>query len=77
MNTLKFHDKEKAINIFKKTWIGNEFSLGEREKFEMKLCFGESKDAEFFTNNNLFSDLADNLYKPIVESLPNERNFLL
>ena len=48
-------DYEKAQNIFKKTWVGSEFSLGEREKYEMKLCFGESKDPDFFIKNDSFA----------------------
>ena len=77
ISTLNFYDNEKAINIFKKTWIGNEFSLGEREKFEMKLCFGESKASEFFTNNNSFKNLADILYNPIIESLVDGKDLTL
>ena len=77
INALKFHNYEKAINIFNKTWVGSEFSLGERDKDEMKLCFGESIDPDFFIKNNLFYELAKSLYQPIVNSLDKERNFLL
>ena len=77
INTLKYRDFEEAQNIFKKTWVGNEFTFGEREKYEMKLCFGEFKEPEFFINNKSFYKLANLLYKPIVNSLDKERNFIL
>ena len=77
INTLKFYDYDKALNIFKKTWVGNEFSFGEREKYEMKLCFGESKEPEFFTNNQIFNQLANSLYHPVVNALDKEKNFIL
>ena len=67
----------KAQEIFKKTWVGSEFSLGEREQYEMKLCFGESKDPEFFIENDLFNKLSNSLYQPIINSLEQSKNFIL
>ena len=77
INALNFFDYEKAQNIFKKTWVGTEFSIGEREKYEMKLCFGESKDPEFFIKNDSFNKLSNSLYQPIINSLDKSKNFIL
>ena len=77
INALNFFDCEKAQNIFKKTWVGSEFSLGEREKYEMKLCFGESKDPDFFIKNDSFNKLSNSLYQPIINSLDKSKNFIL
>ena len=77
INALNFFDYEKAQNIFIKTWIGSEFSLGEREKYEMKLCFGESKDPDFFIKNDSFNKLSNSLYQPIINSLDKSKNFIL
>tara|TARA_Y100000589_G_scaffold256344_1_gene245489 strand:- start:89 stop:3277 length:3189 start_codon:yes stop_codon:yes gene_type:complete len=77
INTLKLNDYNKAIDVFRKTWTGSEFSTGEREKYEMKLCFGEFKEPEFFINNKSFNKLAKSLYQPLVNSLDREKNFIL
>ena len=77
INALQCNDYDKASKIFIKTWVGNEFSLGEREKYEMKLCFGESKEPEFFIKNSLFNKLANYIYQPIVNSLDKENNLIL
>ena len=74
---MNFYDFEKAQNIFKKTWVGSEFSIGEREKYEMKLCFGESKDPEFFIKNDSFYKLSNSLYQPIIDSLDKSKNLIL
>ena len=77
VNALKFFDVEKAQNIFKSTWVGSEFSLGEREKYEMQLCFGASKDPDFFIKNDSFNKLSNSLYQPIINSLDKSNNFIL
>ena len=77
INALQCNNYDKASKIFIKTWVGNEFSLGEREKYEMKLCFGESKEPEFFLKNSLFNKLANYIYQPIVNSLDKENNLIL
>ena len=70
-------DYEKAENIFKKTWVGSEFSLGEREKYEMTLCFGESKDPDFFIKSDSYNKLSNSLYQPIINSLDKSKNLIL
>ena len=77
INALNYFDREKAQNIFKKTWVGSEYLLGEREKYEMKLCFGESKDPDYFIKNDTFNKLSNSLYQPIINSLDKSKNFIL
>ena len=43
----------------------------------MQLCFGESKEPEFFIKNNLFNKLANYIYQPIVNSLDKGNNLIL
>ena len=74
---MNFFDYEKAQYIFKKTWVGSEFSLGEREKYEMKLCFGESKDPDFFIKSDSYNKLSNSLYQPIINSLDKSKNLIL
>jgi len=51
-------------------WIGNKnFSLGERDKPEMQLCYGYEKDPNFFLNSKNFEELSSTLYKPLIASI--------
>jgi len=55
---------------FTDRWIGNKtFSKGERDNIEMKLCFGNKKEPEFFLGNNNFDKLSFRLYGPLIEAL--------
>ncbi len=64
---IKLKNKKKA---FMDRWIGNKiFSKGERDNIEMKLCFGNNKEAEFFLGNNNFDKLSFRLYGPLIEAL--------
>jgi len=58
------------IKAFKDRWIGNKsFSKGERDNIEMKLCFGNQKESDFFLGNNNFDKLSFRLYGPLIEAL--------
>jgi exodeoxyribonuclease V gamma subunit len=55
---------------FMDRWIGNNtFSKGERDNIEMKLCFGNKKEPDFFLGNNNFDKLSFRLYAPLIEAL--------
>ncbi len=64
---IKSKDEKKA---FSDRWIGNKtFSKGERDNIEMKLCFGNEKEPDFFFGNNNFDKLSFRLYAPLIEAL--------
>ncbi len=64
---IKSKNEKKA---FTDIWIGNKtFSKGERDNIEMKLCFGNKKDPDFFLGNNNFDKLSFRLYGPLIEAL--------
>ncbi len=64
---IKSKNEKKA---FADRWIGNKnFSKGERENIEMKLCFGNKKEPDFFLGNNNFDKLSFRLYGPLIEAL--------
>ncbi len=64
---IKSNNEKKA---FADRWIGNKtFSKGERDNIEMKLCFGNEKDPDFFLGNNNFDKLSFRLYGPLIEAL--------
>jgi len=55
---------------FTDRWIGNKtFSKGERDNIEMKLCFGDEKEPDFFLRNNNFDKLSFRLYGPLIKAL--------
>jgi len=64
---IKLKNEKKA---FIDRWIGNKtFSKGERDNIEMKLCFGNKKEPDFFLGNNNFDKLSFRLYAPLIEAL--------
>jgi len=64
---IKSKNEKKA---FTDRWIGNKtFSKGERDNIEMKLCFGNEKEPNFFFGNNNFDKLSFRLYGPLIEAL--------
>lgn len=64
---IKSKNEKKA---FTDKWIGNKtFSKGERDNIEMKLCFGNKKEPDFFLRNNNFDKLTFRLYGPLIEAL--------
>ncbi len=64
---IKSKNEKKA---FMDRWIGNKtFSKGERDNIEMKLCFGNKKEPDFFLRNNNFDKLSYSLYGPLIEAL--------
>jgi len=64
---IKSKNEKKA---FTDRWIGNQsFSKGERDNIEMKLCFGNEKDPDFFLRNNNFDKLSIRLYGPLINAL--------
>jgi len=64
---IKSKNEKKA---FTDRWIGNKtFFKGERDNIEMKMCFGNEKEPDFFFGNNNFDKLSFRLYKPLIEAL--------
>jgi len=64
---LKSRNEKKA---FSDRWIGNKtFSKGERDNIEMKICFGDKKEPDFFFANSNFDELSFRLYGPLIEAL--------
>ena len=64
---IKSKNEKKA---FTDKWIGNKnFSKGERENIEMKICFGNKKEPDFFLGNNNFDKLSLRLYGPLINAL--------
>jgi len=64
---IKSKNEKKA---FTDRWIGNKsFSKGERDNIEMKLCFGNQKEPNFFLDNNNFDKLSYRLYAPLINAL--------
>jgi len=64
---IKTKNEKKA---FTDRWIGNKtFSKGERDNIEMKLCFGNEKEPDFFLRNNNFDKLSFRLYGPLIKAL--------
>ncbi len=64
---IKSKNEKKA---FRDRWIGNKFfSKGERDNIEMKLCFGNEKEPDFFLGNNNFDKLSFRLYGPLINAL--------
>jgi len=64
---IKSKNEKKALTD---KWIGNKnFSKGERDNIEMKLCFGNEKEPDFFLRNNNFDKLSCRLYAPLINAL--------
>jgi len=64
---IKLKNEKKA---FTDKWIGNKnFSKGERDNIEMKICFGNEKEPDFFLGNNNFDQLSYRLYSPLIKAL--------
>ena len=58
--------------VFSDRWIGNETfsnSKGERDNIEMKMCFGNKKEPDFFFENQKFDKLSFRLYGPLIKAL--------
>jgi len=55
---------------FTEKWIGHKnFFKGERDNIEMKMCFGNEKEPDFFLGNNYFDQLSYKLYGPLIKAL--------
>ena len=64
---IKSKNEKKA---FTDKWIGNKnFSKRERDNIEMKMCFGNEKEQDFFLGNNNFDQLSYRLYGPLIKAL--------
>ena len=67
---IKSKNEKKA---FSDRWIGNKtFSKGERDNIEMKICFGDKIEPDFFFGNSNFDKLSFRLFYPLVEALKNK-----
>ena len=66
-------ESKNEIRAFSDRWIGNKnFSKGERDNIELKMCFGNKKEPNFFFENNIFDDLSFRFYAPLIEALKNK-----
>jgi len=64
---IKSKNEKKA---FTDKWIGNKnFSKGERDNIEMRMCFGNEREPDFFLGNNNFDQLSYRLYGPLIKAL--------
>jgi len=64
---IKSKNEKKA---FIDKWIGNKnFSKGERDNIEMKMCFGNEREPDFFLGNKNFDQLSFRLYGPLIKAL--------
>ncbi len=64
---IKSKNEKKA---FRDVWIGSKsFSKGEKDNIEMKLCFGNEKEPDFFLRNNNFDKLSFRLYCSLINAL--------
>jgi len=64
---IKSKNEKKA---FTDKWIGNKnFSKGERDNIEMKMCFGNEIEPDLFLGNNNFDQLSYRLYGPLIRAL--------
>ena len=66
-------ESKNEIRAFSDRWIGNKnFIKGERDNIELKMCFGNKKEPNFFFENNIFDDLSFRFYAPLIEALKNK-----
>jgi len=67
---IKSKNEKKA---FTDRWIGNKpFSKGERDNIEMKICFGNKKEPDFFYGNEYLDNLSLKIYGPLLKALENK-----
>ncbi len=58
---------------FSDRWIGNKtFTRGERDNVEIRMCFGNKKEPDFFFENDKFDDLSFRFYSPLLNALKNK-----
>ena len=63
----KFSNKDPE-RAFRETWVGDKnFRIGERDKPEMRICFGYEVNPDLFLQNNYFKDLSLRIYKPLID----------
>jgi len=62
-------ETDKALTESIEVFGNKNFSKGERDNIEMKLCFGNKKEPEFFLGNNNFDKLSFRLYGPLIQAL--------
>jgi exodeoxyribonuclease V gamma subunit len=59
---------EKANRAFESRWDGGFAGMGERERPEMQLCFGDHFDADNFLTDACFEEAFQALYAPMLEA---------
>ena len=58
---------------FSDRWIGNKnYTKGERDNIEIKMCFGDKIEPDLFFGNDKFDDLSFRFYAPLLEALKNK-----
>ena len=62
------HNLKNPVKAFIKYWEGSDgFIEGERDKSEMKFCFGDKTSYKFFVENENYNYLASKIYLPLVK----------
>ncbi|KGG15415.1 MULTISPECIES: exodeoxyribonuclease V subunit gamma [unclassified Prochlorococcus] len=69
LSKAKYENRSNAKGIFKRVWTGDFKRVGEREKEEMRISFGEDCNSEIFFGNKIFEDCLKTLYGPLLNSL--------
>jgi len=59
---------EQANRAFESRWDGGFAGMGERERPEMQLCFGDHFEASNFLSEACFEDAFQVLYAPMLEA---------
>jgi exodeoxyribonuclease V gamma subunit len=59
---------DKANRAFESRWDGGFAAMGERERPEMQLCFGDHFEADNFLTQDCFEEAFQALYAPLLEA---------
>jgi exodeoxyribonuclease V gamma subunit len=59
---------DKANRAFESQWDGGFAAMGERERPEMQLCFGDHFEADNFLTQDCFEEAFQALYAPLLEA---------
>ncbi len=62
-------DKRNSEDAFSQVWNGNFIKDGEKEKIEMRICFGKNYEAMKIINSDIFPQGFSMLYEPLINSL--------
>ncbi len=68
LSKARYYKKTNADNYFSRSWNGGFKLMGEKDKPEMEICFGENCNAEFFLEDQLFNECLSTLYHPLLDN---------